>query len=369
MNIAAIILAAGLSSRMVAFKPLIRLGERSMLGHCQRLFHGCGIEEILAVVGHRAEETAAEAKSLGMKWLQNTEYHTGMFSSIQLAVAALPGDIAAFFVLPVDIPLIRTATIGAMLAAFTGKDEVVLYPLFAGRRGHPPLIPATLIPAILAHDGQGGLETLLNRHKGIDIAAWDEGIHLDADTPADLERLQRRLARISIPNRQEIDALAGQLLTKKGLAHSRLVCRAATALARVLNDQGCSLDLDLIYGGALLHDVAKGQPRHEIRGAEMLAALGLKEIASIAAAHMDLEISPTGGLTEKEVVCLADKFISGTRRIGIENRYAEKLKIFTDDQKICREILGRKERALALKNRAEQMSGRRMDSILDEAGL
>jgi len=84
---------------------------------------------------------------------------------------------------------------------------------------------------------------------------------------------------------------------------------------------------------------------------------------------MDLEISPTGELTEKEVVCLADKFISGTRRTGIETRYVEKLKVFAGDQNICRQILGKKERALALKDRAEHMSGKRMESILDEAGL
>ena len=369
MKIAALILAAGLSSRMGTFKPLIRLGGKSLLGCCQTLLHECGLQEIVAVVGHRADETEAEAASLAIRSVRNAEYHTGMFSSIQCGVRSLPKKTEAFLVLPVDIPLIRTATLKKILTAAAINKKAIIYPVFAGRRGHPPLIPASLIPAILAHDGQGGLETLLGRHKGIDIAVWDEGIHLDADTPADLDGLQRRLARISIPNRLEIDALAGQLLTKKGLAHSQLVCRAATALACELSDQGCTLDLDLIYGGAMLHDVAKGQPRHEIRGAEMLAALGLKEIASIAAAHMDLEISPTGELTEKEVVCLADKFISGTRRIGIEKRYVEKLKIFAGDQKICREILGRKERALALKNRAEQMSGRSMESILNDAGL
>ncbi|RPH39188.1 MAG: HD domain-containing protein [Desulfobulbaceae bacterium] len=369
MRIATLILAAGLSSRMGTFKPLIQLAGKSLLGCCQTLFQECGLQEIVAVVGHRADETEAEAASLAIRCVRNTDYPTGMFSSIQCGVRSLPKKTEAFFVLPVDIPLIRPATLRKILTAAAINKKAIIYPVFAGRRGHPPLIPASLIPAILAHDGRGGLETLLDRHKGIDIAVWDEGIHLDADTPADLERLKRRLARISIPNRQEIDALAGQLLTKKGLAHSRMVCRAATALAQVLNDQGCSLDLDLIYGGALLHDVAKGQHRHEIGGAEMLAALGLKEIASIAAAHMDLEISPTGELTEKEVVCLADKFISGTRRTGIETRYVEKFKIFAGDQKICRQILGKKERALALKDRAEHMSGKRMESILNEAGL
>ncbi|MDP3480109.1 MAG: NTP transferase domain-containing protein, partial [Desulfoprunum sp.] len=364
MNIAAVILAAGLSSRMGAFKPLIRLGERSMLGHCRMLFHECGLDEILAVVGHRADETAAEAESLGMMRVQNNEYHTGMFSSIQCAAAALPTNIEAFFILPVDIPLVRAATIKTILAAFPGEDEAVFYPLFAGRRGHPPLIPATLIPAILNHDGVGGLEALLGQYKGIDVAVWDEGILMDADTPKDLERLQQRQVRLSIPNRQEINTLAGQLLSEQGLAHGHMVGRTAAALAQALNDQGYGLDMDLLYGAALLHDVAKGQSRHEIKGAELLAALGLAEIAAIVAAHTDLEPRLTSSLTEKELVCLADKFISGSRRIQIEERYAEKLEIFAGNAAICREIRGRRERALALKDFVEQKLGRSVETIL-----
>ncbi|MDP3480976.1 MAG: HD domain-containing protein, partial [Desulfoprunum sp.] len=125
----------------------------------------------------------------------------------------------------------------------------------------------------------------------------------------------------------------------------------------------------LLYGAALLHDVAKGQSRHEIKGAELLAALGLAEIAAIVAAHKDLKPPLTGSLTEKELVCLADKCISGSRRIRIEERYAEKLKIFAGDAAICREIRGRRERALALKDLVEQRAGRSVETILDEAGL
>ena len=258
MKIAAVILAAGLSSRMGAFKPLLRLGEASLLGHCRALFTAAGLAEMLVVVGHRAGETLAEAESLGMKWVRNPDYRAGMFSSIRCAAAALPEDIDAFFVLPVDIPLIRPATLRAMLAAFPG-DDTVLYPVFAGRRGHPPLIPASLIPRVLDHDGIGGLRSLLRQCRSADVAVWDEGIHLDADTPEDLQRLQHRLARISVPTRPEVEALAGILLSEQGLVHGRLVGRAAIALADALNRQGYRLDMDLLYGGALLHDVAKGR--------------------------------------------------------------------------------------------------------------
>ncbi len=368
MKIAAVILAAGLSSRMGAFKPLLRLGEASLLGHCRALFAAAGLVEMLVVVGHRAAETLAAAESLGMKWIENPEYRAGMFSSIRCAAAVLPEDIDGFFVLPVDIPLIRAATLRAMLAAFPG-DATVLYPVFAGRCGHPPLVPASLIPMILDHDGAGGLRGLLRQYRSAEIAVWDEGIHLDADTPEDLQRLQLRLARISVPTRPEAEALAEILLSEQGLVHGRLVGRTAIALADALNRQGYRLDLDLLYGGALLHDVAKGQARHEVRGAEMLSALGLGEIAGIVAAHRDMEPPISGRLTEREIVCLADKLISGRRRVRIDEAFCEKLARAASDVDACQEINARKARALALMALVEKAAAGSIETILNEAGL
>jgi HD superfamily phosphodiesterase len=246
---------------------------------------------------------------------------------------------------------------------------LVVYPTFAGRRGHPPVISATLIPAILDYEGAGGLETLLRQHRGLDVAVWDEGIHIDADTPEDLQRLQQRQAHIAIPTRREAEALAELQLSDQGLAHGRLVGRVALAIAQALDDKGITLNMDLIYGAALLHDVAKGQPRHEILGAEILSSLGLPEIAEIVASHKDLDAPANGKPTEKEIVCLADKLISGTRRVRIKERYAEKLLLFKKNSGMYQEIMGRKKRALALKALVEKAAAKSLESILKKSSL
>lgn len=373
MTIAAVILAAGLSSRMGESKPLLSLGDRSLLAHCRAVFAACGLTEILVVVGHRGEATAAAAEALGLRRVVNGEYRRGMFSSIQCGVAALPGDIDAFFVLPVDIPLVRSATVEALLAA-ASDPETVLHPVFAGRRGHPPLIPAALIPSILAHDGAGGLKGLLGRHKGMEVRVWDEGILLDADTPDDLAVLARRLARITIPTRPEAEALATMLLSEAGLVHGRLVGRAAVALAESLNTRGYELDLDLVYGAALLHDVAKGQPEHERRGAEMLSALGLGEIAAIVAVHNDAGSAAAVGLAatarpgEKDIVWFADRLFRGPHRVDIELRYANKLAAVGNDATARREILDGRNRALAVQALVERAAGD-LETILAAAGV
>jgi hypothetical protein len=250
----------------------------------------------------------------------------------------------------------------------------VLHPVFAGRRGHPPLIPAALIPPILAHDGTGGLKGLLTGHRGVAVPVWDEGVLLDADSPEDLAALQHRLARITVPTREEAEALAATMLSEAGLAHGRLVGRAAVALAKALNAGGYGLDVDLVYGAALLHDVAKGQPQHERRGAEILAALGLGEMAAIVAVHNDAGLAAAAGFSatarpgEQDIVWLADKLFRGPHRVDIEARYADKLAAVGDDAAARRGILDWRSRALAVKAMVEQAAGRDLETILAAAG-
>ncbi|MBB5348682.1 HD domain-containing protein [Desulfoprunum benzoelyticum] len=184
---------------------------------------------------------------------------------------------------------------------------------------------------------------------------------------------ERRQVPVAIPTRSEAEVLAAMMLSEPGLDHGRLVGRAAVALALALNARGYGLNIDLVYGAGLLHDVAKGQPHHERRGAEMLSALGLEEIAAIAAVHNDAgsaadpALAVTDRLGEKDIVCLADKLFSGPRRVRIETRYAEKLAAAGDNDAARRVIFGWRARALALKAMVEQAAGRDLDTILTAA--
>lgn len=369
MKFGAVILAAGLSSRMDGFKPLLHIGEKSLLAHCHDLFSAVAIDEQVVVVGHHLSEIVAEASLLGLAWCENRDYRSGMFSSVRCGVSALSAGIDAFFLLPVDIPLVRAATLTAILAAFPAHNDTVIFPTFVGRRGHPSLIPASLIPAILLQDGDGRLEGLLCRQRGIDLAVWDEGILLDVDTPADLDGLRQRFGRMAIPSPEEALALAELMIDAKGIAHGRLVAEVALVLARALQRQGYRLDTDLLFAAALLHDIAKGYPRHEIRGAEILESLGLKELAAIAAVHSDLRFPASGLIAEKEIVCLADKVVSGSRRLQLHQRYDEKRVLFAGNDDALRAIERRRANALALADLYERQTGRGLEAILVEAGL
>lgn len=398
---AAVILAAGMSTRLGAHKPLAELAGQSLLERAAGLFRDAGAAEILVVAGHRAAETCAEAARLAAQGLPvrcvvNQRHAEGMFSSVLAGLAALPpsGDAGpdAVFVLPVDIPLVRAHTLRLLLERFAHAPAearpAVLHPVFAGRRGHPPLMDARRAGEIAAYTGQDGLAGALAeleaRHGALDVPVADRNIHFDVDAPDDLAEAQRRAARLDIPAPEEAEALLGLFgAGERGLAHGRGVARVACALAQAINARragGPALDLALTEAAALLHDIAKGAAGHEQAGATLLDGLGFGRVADIVVAHRDIappdgagtreqtpeEVAPE--LTERELVYLADKLVRGSARVSIQARFQEKLDSFVDDEEISAAIRRRLANALAMQARVEAAAGAGIEAILGVEG-
>jgi molybdenum cofactor cytidylyltransferase len=190
-KISAIILAAGYSSRMGTLKPLLKLGDKTILEHEIELFSDLGIQDVIVVVGHGAEQIIPIVHDCGAREVMNTQFERGMFSSVQAGVNALRPGSEAFFVLPVDIPLVRSQTIRDLLTAYCGEKSKIVVPAFRGKRGHPPLISASYRNEILSYCGDEGLRGFFrkhNRHSNL-VEVADEMILFDLDTPADYEAL------------------------------------------------------------------------------------------------------------------------------------------------------------------------------------
>ncbi|MBM9519717.1 NTP transferase domain-containing protein [Desulforhopalus vacuolatus] len=334
MKSGAIILAAGFSSRMGDFKPLLQLEGKSLLAHCVDTLTEGGVNRVVAVIGHRGDEVRKEAKKLGIRCVTNVHYEKGMFSSVQVGVEDMEGQ-DAFFVLPVDIPLIRPATIKMLLKAH--KSKKVTYPEFAGEKGHPPLISGELRREILDSDGSGGLAAVLEKSSSLNVKVWDRHILHDADTPEAFANLEKRAARYDILTPEEADILAETVMPPRLAAHCSFVAKISLALEKGMRQSGVEgLDRELIYGSALLHDICKGQSHHAIEGEKLLNSLGLQRMAAIVRVHSHIEPPEHGILSEKEIVCLADKLAHGSSRVALKNRYKEKLHIYKDDKEACR---------------------------------
>jgi Uncharacterized MobA-related protein len=384
MRLAAVILSAGKSSRLPRFKPLLDLGGGSFLARAAQLFREAGVQDILAVTGTRAGEVAAHAQTLGMQPVFNPDHEDGMFTSVRAGFTALSTlplasePIAGVFVLPVDIPLIRPATVRALVVAFHPADHEVLLPTYRGEPGHPPLIAAAAVPGILAWKGSGGLAGALSGLRCAHRAVADSQILFDVDDDAAAEEAERRLVRWPEPTPAEAEELmtlcgAGE----RGLAHGRGVARAALLLARAINafraqggaGRGRLLDLELVEAAALVHDIAKGQPDHERAGAQYLAGLGYARTASIVAAHRDIDPEELAGpeaVGERELVYLADKLVRGPYRVDIAQRFQEKLDSYAGNVEAVAAIHRRLGHAQGMARLVEQGAGRSLEAILDQ---
>lgn len=368
----AVILAGGLSSRMAGpLKPLLRLAGQTALARLADTFRQAGVADILVAGGHRQAEIAAEAERLGIRFVYNPYYETGMFSTVRAALAAVPPAAERVLLTPADVPLFRPATVTRLLARADAPDAPpVLYPAFAGERGHPPCLDTSLLPAILAHDGEGGLRAALAPYPFEELPVADALTLADMDTPADYAALNVLAGRLDIPTPTEAEALlAIEAVPPQGLAHARGVAAVAVALARGLNSAGAGLDVELVEAAALLHDVAKGRPRHEAAGGRLLDSLGFSRAGAIVAAHRDIELPPDAPVTEREIVYLADKFVYGSRLVSVPARFGQKLDLFAQDPEAVAAITRRRGNALAVLARVEQALARPLAEVLAETGL
>lgn len=371
-EVCALILAGGLSSRMAPrFKPLLPLAGQTPLARLAATFRAAGITDITVVVGHRAEEAAAEAARLGLFTVYNPQYQTGMYSSIKAGLAVLPPSAKRFLLTPVDVPLFRPATVRRLLERASEPDAApALFPTFEGERGHPPLLSVDIVPVALAYDGERGLRCALEQFPFEELPVADELILRDMDRPEDYEALRFFAERLDIPTAAEAEALlAIRSVPEGGILHARAVADVGMILGAALNATGLSLDLALIESAGLLHDVAKPCPDHEAAGGLLLDSLGFGRAAAIVAAHRDVDLVEGEPLTERELVFLGDKFIFGHWLVPVVLRFQQKLELYAADPEAVAAITRRRDNALRVLARVEERLGARCEDILDAAGF
>jgi CTP:molybdopterin cytidylyltransferase MocA len=363
---AALVLSAGFSERMGDFKPLMTLGGETLLERAVRLFQSVGVRAVHVVVGHRAAQLTSRVEGLGARGVFNPAYGEGMFSSVAAGAASLAAGTEAFFVLPVDIPLVRPSTLRELLAALPAGGSAVCHPIFAGRRGHPPLIGGRHIGRILSWREEGGLAALLGRLEAhaLDVPVVDEGIHLDMDRPEDHRCLAERLKSRGVLSPAECGALLERRqVPAVVVAHCRAVADVALRIAEALNAAGAGLNLELVLGAALVHDVVRGAPNHALRGGALLRALDLPLMAEVVEAHMDIAVKTEGPLREAEVVYLADKLVLGDRFVGLDERFAGRLGQKTAAPQARAAARRRLDAARAIAGRVRATTGRSLESF------
>ena len=188
MQIGAVIVAAGMSSRMGDFKPMLNIGSISIAQRIVATFHQAGVTKIAVVTGYNAPLLERHLSNSGLVFLRNEDYaSTQMFDSAKIGLAYLRDKCERILFTPVDIPLFTAMTVTELIES--GAE--LCCPVCEGRTGHPLLIASSLVDAILADSGEGGLQGAIARcgAEMLQIPVEDPGVLHDADTPADYKAL------------------------------------------------------------------------------------------------------------------------------------------------------------------------------------
>ena len=188
MTTGALIVAAGMSSRMGDFKPMLNIGAISIAQRVVATFQQAGVDKLVMVTGYNAAVLERHLAGNGIVFLRNDDYaSTAMFDSARIGLAYLRDKCDRVLFTPVDIPLFTAETVRALLRT----EARLACPVCEGQSGHPTLIACELIDAILSDSGEDGLRGALERcgAEMTPVPVKDRGILHDADTPEDYRAL------------------------------------------------------------------------------------------------------------------------------------------------------------------------------------
>ena len=363
MNISAVILAAGFSSRMKRFKPLLPFGGKTIVEKVIELFKENQVTDIIVVTGHNAKQLEPFVEKTGALPVFNPDYKSGMLSSIQKGIKNIRSKNHGFFLLPVDIPAVRPSTINLMIQQFQKTKDHVIMPYFDDRSGHPPLIPSGLKIDILGLKNKSTLrDLLLSRDNRImPLKVYDRGVLMDADDKKGYEQVCQKIQSLHIPDKKECLSIINELLPHKDNIQTHLadVLFAALKIVYALSDE---LNADLVTAGALLHDIMRMEKNHAQAGAQLIQHLGFSEVSKIVAQHMDIKLDLNTPIREKELVYFADKICN---KHGIDlnyhKRFADSLIKFPWART---NILKRYEHTQLIQARIEASAGKSIKEIL-----
>jgi molybdenum cofactor cytidylyltransferase len=164
-DVAAIILAAGLSRRMGAFKPLLPFGDSTVIESCINNIRSAGVDEIIVVTGHRADNVRAQLEHCQVTFTTNPKPESEMSVSIALGVEQVPDDTRAVLITPVDHPAVPPEIIKSVIDEWRRSGTRLVQPEYEARGGHPVLVDLSYRDELLHLNPQTGLRSLFAAHR------------------------------------------------------------------------------------------------------------------------------------------------------------------------------------------------------------
>jgi molybdenum cofactor cytidylyltransferase len=198
-NIAAIVLAAGRSSRMggpnkllaeIGGRPLVRIVVEEALASRAR--------PVIVVTGHQRERVEAALIGLPVTFVHNPHFADGLGGSLKTGIAALPAAVDGVIVCLGDMPQVDAGLIDRLIGALDpGKGALIVIPTIDGKRGNPVVWSRRFFADLMTVEGDIGARYLIGRYPEAvaEVPLSGTAALTDVDTPEALEAVRAELEK------------------------------------------------------------------------------------------------------------------------------------------------------------------------------
>jgi len=196
--VSAIVLAAGMSTRMGQNKLLLDFKGKPLIVRAVETLLRSEVAEVIVVLGHQAELVEAKLAGIPVKLVRNPVYQTGQSSSVRAGVQAISPQSAAILIYLADQPLLEPSDINRLVRGFEEAQRVhksIVVPFYAGQRGNPVILDISYRHAILEVVGDIGFRQVIKRYPSEILA-----IEMDNDhVVLDVDNIETYLALAGFP--------------------------------------------------------------------------------------------------------------------------------------------------------------------------
>ena len=194
--VAAVVLAAGASSRFGAQKLLASLGGAPVVRLAVERVLAAEVDSVTVVLGREADAVRAALDGLPLRFAVNARWAAGMSTSLRAGVSAAAADgPGAILVALGDQPAVPREVFGRLLSVWRERRPPIVAPVYEGVRGNPVLFDAAVFGELLAVTGDEGARAVIAADAGrVALVELPFPMPADIDTVVDLERMASRAA-------------------------------------------------------------------------------------------------------------------------------------------------------------------------------
>src|SRR6185312_10512462 len=194
-RIAAVVLAAGMSSRMGSNKLMAELNGKPLVRHAVEAALASAAAPVIVVTGNEEAKTRAALSGLNVSFVGNPDFARGLSTSLKTGIAAVPPDCDGAIVLLGDMPGVSAALIDKLIASFDpGEDRAICVATRNGKHGNPVLWARRFFEEIASIEGDVGAKALVGAYGDLvrEVEAADDAPLIDIDTPEALAAYRAR---------------------------------------------------------------------------------------------------------------------------------------------------------------------------------